>query len=150
MADLAKTIDSEIPSVELVAYPNPATNYISFKGIQPDNVNEKYLEDYTVSFGDEVDDLADLAKTIDSEIPSVELVAYPNPATNYISFKGIQPDNVNEKYLIINTLGQEVAGGHTSELVKGLRVSEWNSGVYFMHVMQQSGESKSLGFIVKR
>ncbi len=108
------------------------------------------VEDYTVSFGDEVDDLADLAKTIDSEIPSVELVAYPNPAADYISFKGIQLDNVNEKYLIINTLGQEVAGGHTSELVKGLRVSEWNSGAYFMHVMQQSGESKSLGFIVKR
>ena len=109
------------------------------------------IEDYTISFIETSKISDDLTKNIDINDVVWSLIAYPNPAREIIYFKGIdnQTDD-REQFLIINSLGQQMASGSSFELLSGLSVSNWNSGAYFIHLRNKSGDSRSLVFLVER
>ena len=108
------------------------------------------VEDYTVSIGDSPAGFASLAKRGTRKNIAQHLQVYPNPAFENIAFNGIDFGTNDQRYVIMNGLGQAIIAGNTSELSNGLQISHWKSGVYFMNVQSNSeASSKSVKFIVR-
>ncbi len=76
-----------------------------------------------------------------AEGKSNKLVLYPNPAAEILTIKGLKEP---KKYTIINTKGQVVAKGMTSEN-QSINVRRLNNGVYFIQLENE----KALKFIKK-
>lgn len=107
------------------------------------------VEDYTVSFDDHLGLKQDVAKNFTDEDEMIDLVVMPNPATDLIRVEGLNLEKPNSKYVIINSIGQEMQSGEAHELTNGVAVSHWAEGAYYLQIRNTDGESRFTGFIVQ-
>lgn len=92
------------------------------------------VEDYTVNITASTSSLSTFAETNAQALgneKSLNLTAYPNPATNYIQVK-LNSKAENLTYRIVNTLGQVVKHGYLNR--SNISISDIKSGIYVLEV----------------
>jgi hypothetical protein len=72
-----------------------------------------------------------------------EISVYPNPAGEILFINGYKSDS---KYQIFNQLGTEVSNGMLDN--PALSISEFQSGVYWLHIFQPDLRPQTVKFIV--
>lgn len=92
------------------------------------------VEDYTVNITASTSSFSTFAETNAQALgneDSLNLTAYPNPASNYIQVK-LNSKAENLTYRIVNTLGQVVKHGKLNR--NNINVSDIKSGIYVLEV----------------
>ena len=93
------------------------------------------IEDYTVVFG-EVQNFnsKDFAKNFDEFSIESDIQIVPNPTADFISVNGLDSEVTKGSFQILNTIGQVVRSGRTSQLNQLYDVSELKQGMYFIQI----------------
>ncbi len=84
-----------------------------------------------------------------SELPFLDLLSFPNPASSRVYFK--DKSNSLTKYSIINVVGQNVISGYTEDVDSGIavNVAQLKNGVYFIMLQNDNGVTKATSKFVK-
>ena len=74
-----------------------------------------------------------LTSTSSDKLNNLEVVTYPNPATDYLYWNNINGDNLNSEISVYNQVGQRVKYFNSKQ--SSMNVSELNSGIYLLEVI---------------
>ena len=84
----------------------------------------------------------------ESDMEEKGIKVYPNPTKDILFMDGL-PENM-ELFSIVNSMCQTVGLATSAQLISGYDVSEFTSGVYFIHSNANSGELTKKKFVVSR
>ena len=128
----------------------------TLKNVSNDDNFINSIADNTIAFSAEkITALEDANKTItldqskeinvNTNNNSLEVIAYPNPTTDYILLKNIDKTT---RYYISNFNGQQLKQGHVNSN-ETINVSDLNNGIYILNYINSKGALKHIKFVKK-
>jgi hypothetical protein len=83
-----------------------------------------------------------MLKTTNANALENDIVAYPNPAKNNISFEIKNPNQIGNSYVVYNNKGELIHEGIIQENVTEVNTAMWAKGLY--HIVMTDAETTSL------
>lgn len=95
------------------------------------------LNSYTVTSGSSI-----------NSIDPLKAMVYPNPSNNHIFIQ--QPTGVATSYSITDVYGRVLIRGQMESQRESVSLSGVASGIYFLHLLEETGKIVSIRFVVKK
>jgi endonuclease I len=83
-----------------------------------------------------------------NSIDPLKAVVYPNPSNNHIFIQ--QPTGVATSYTITDVYGRVLLRGQMESQRESVSLGGVASGIYFLHLMEETGKIVSIRFVVKK
>lgn len=83
-----------------------------------------------------------MLKTTNANTLENDIVAYPNPAKNNISFEIKNPNQIGNSYVVYNNKGELIHEGVIQENVTEVNTAMWAKGLY--HIVMTNAEASSI------
>ncbi len=92
-----------------------------------------------------------LVVTAISEIPelALDILAYPNPTTDYLNVSVKNAISENLRYTLYNTEGKVLTSKQISSDISEISMTEYASSIYFLKISEKNRELKTFKIIKK-